>query len=287
MIDYKQLDQYIDNLEKLLLFLREYRNKKYEDTQAGDYLREFHYLKELLRSSAWPQAIPPEFLCNPDSDEDKNERASNVLATLVPLGNLSFLDFGCGEGHVAHQAAETAKKVVGFDTIPHTWGRWVKDNLYFTTELQDLKDHGPFDVILVYDVLDHCDDPVAVLQQVKSLRRANGPIYVHCHPWASRHATHLYHQINKAFLHVIFSEQELLKLGYKGRKTVKLLNCMETYRKWFAEAGLEVKMESPSRKPVEDIFLRDPLLHKRMKAHWPGNLPNQECNLESVDYIVA
>jgi 2-polyprenyl-3-methyl-5-hydroxy-6-metoxy-1,4-benzoquinol methylase len=288
MIDYKQLEQYIDSLEKLLLFLRDYRNKLYEDSQAGDYLREFHYLKELVRSSAWPEAIDPGELCTPDSEDDKNERAATILSNIVRLEKLSFLDFGCGEGHVAHQAAQIAMKVVGFEfTAQERWGRWARDNVYFTTNLNDLNQHGPFDVILLYDVLDHIDNPVEILKLVKSLRRINGPIYIHCHPWASRHATHLYHQINKAFLHVIFSEQELLKLGYKGKKTAKLLHSMGTYRKWFADAGLQVKTESPNRRPVEDIFLRDPTLQKRMKAHWPDNLPINELKLESVDYIVA
>jgi len=287
MSDYKQLDEYIENLEKLLVFLRDYRKRQFEDSQTGDYLREFHHLKELLRSSAWPPAILPEFMCRPDSETDKHERAMTILAGLVPLAQLSFLDYGCGEGHVAWEASHAAKKVVGFDIEEQSWGHLVKDNLYFTTNFNDVRQHGPYDIILLYDVLDHCDDPVATLKQVKEVRRGNGPIYAHCHPWASRHATHLYHTVNKAFLHLVFSDKELLKLGFKGIKTAKLLNSMETYRKWFKDAGLQVKMEVPHRKTIEDFFFHDPLISRRLKAHWPGNLPHNEVNLESVDYIVA
>jgi len=287
MSDYQQLDEYIENLEKLLGFLRDYRKQKFEDSQTGDYLREFHHLKELLRSNAWPAAIVPEFMCRPDSETDKHERAVNILTGLVPLQKLSFLDFGCGEGHVAWQAACTAKKVVGYEIEDQPWGHLVKDNLYFTTNFNDVKQHGPYDVILLYDVLDHCDDPVAILKQAKQVRKSNGPVYVHCHPWASRHATHLYHTINKAFLHLVFSEKELLKLGFKGTKTLKLLHSMETYRKWFADAGLHVKMEAPHRKPIEDFFFRDTHISRRIRANWPGTLPHDEVTLESVDYVLA
>src|ERR1019366_10098171 len=118
MIDHNKLDEYIGTLEEILLFMRDYRNIKREDALTGDYLLEFHHLKESLRSRAWPDAIPHEAICRKDSSEDKEFRAQDILSDLIKLDELTFLDYGCGEGHIVMEAAKTARLEVGYDINP-------------------------------------------------------------------------------------------------------------------------------------------------------------------------
>jgi len=62
-----------------------------------------------------------------------------------------------------------------------------------------------YDFILINDVLDHAADPLDMLEQVNKIRNPETKIVVRCHPWTSRHGTHVYKQMNKAFLHLIFN----------------------------------------------------------------------------------
>jgi 2-polyprenyl-3-methyl-5-hydroxy-6-metoxy-1,4-benzoquinol methylase len=283
MIDHKKLGEYIRTLEGLLVFLKDYQKKQREDYSSGDYLLEFHNLKNLVRSSEWPAAIPPDMLCNQNSDEDKFMRASNILGEMVSLKDLAFLDFGCGEGHVvAASLAQEPRFSLGYDMLRHP--SWDHLEGVFTNGINIMRSHAPYDVVLLYDVLDHAEDPIQVLEEVKSVRKSNGPIYVRCHPWTSRHATHLYHQINKAFLHLVFSEKELLKLGFKGMKTIHLLSPQEHYHHWFRQAGLEIKHELVRKTPLEDFF-KHPLVHQRLRdnhEHFPAS-----CEIDFIDYLLA
>lgn len=284
MIDHKKLDDYIKTVEELLLFLREFRDRKREDSMSGDYLIEFYHLKDTLRSSVWPAAVPADTVCDPNSAQDKQERAEGILADMTSVQDLAFLDYGCGEGHVTIEAAKTARLAVGYDP-KGSWGTNDAKNLRFTREITKVKAWGPYDVILAWDVLDHCDKPVEELKNMNAFRKGNGPVYIRCHPWTSRHATHLYHDINKAYMHLIFSEKELLTLGYKGLKTAKITRPIETYREWFRQAGFTIKTERPSRVQIDEFFVKEPLVFQRLKQHWPNQIP--DISVEFVDYILA
>ena len=115
------------------------------------------------------------------------------------LNDKSFLDFGCGEGHVVFQAAKNnVKKSVGYD--PHSSLPASEGECCFFNDFEKAREEGPFDIVLMYDVLDHLKgfeegmDCTAisnrmseVLSQVKLLTHENSKIYLRCHPWCSRH----------------------------------------------------------------------------------------------------
>lgn len=298
MSDHNKIDQFIGTLTELLAYLKDERSRLWEQASAGDYLLEFTQLKDLLRSSQWPPAVPAEVLCNPDSETDKKNRAQGILENMVSLDGLAFLDFGCGEGHITLEATYQQPRLsVGYDAVRQGWERFDShtfkrhDIFRMTTDLAEMRRLGPYDVILCNDVLDHDKDgdPVGILKEIKKVKRSNGPVYLRCHPWTSRHATHLYQRINKAFLHLVFSEAELLKLGYKGVPTFKLLSKhTETYRKWFGEAKLKVESEKITRRPVEDFFVQHSLLNRRIKQNCETDaFPFNECNIEFIDYILS
>jgi SAM-dependent methyltransferase len=179
----------------------------------------FEALKDLLGSGQWPQAAPDFLICE-ESDKDKYERAEGILAYMgQDIKGKKFLDFGCGEGHVAQKAVELgAESAIGYDTKQLGGLTWDSQtgNCLLTTDIEKAKAGGPYDLILLYDVLDHSEDPVNILATARDMLAPQGRIYVRCHPISSRHATHLYKKINKAYIHLVFTDDELKQLGYEN-----------------------------------------------------------------------
>ena len=138
-------------------------------------------------------------------------------------------------------------------------------NQYVTAEAvrRGMRLDPPYDIILMYDILDHQIDknPVDVLAEAKALLSPDGIIVARMHPWCSRHATHLYHKYNKAYLHLLMSESELTKAGLVGTPTRKDVTPPTTYRNWIDAAGLSVVYEELVRQPVEGIFKQQQVMN--------------------------
>lgn len=275
-----------------------------ENTPASD----FEQLKNLLNSDKWPPAVHPSLICNLSSEQDKQERAEGILDLIIDihLENLTFLDFGCGEGHVINKCLDqNPKMAVGYDVAPsERWDTHRKgDNILFTTDWKKVEESGPYNVILIYDVLDHMSLPQAEvieeLKKIKKLLAPNGKIYVRTHPWSSRHATHLYHDLNKAFVHLVFTPEELKELGYEnGLFCREIIHPIRTYNALFDGAGLKRAYGPQNLKEnVEPFFVKNQLIANRIKRNWKPSdnndlktgkaFPTQQCEIQFVDYILT
>lgn len=213
------------------------------------------HVQELLANPDWPPAID-EYLQASPTTEDQINRANAILDMVVtrPLNGSNFLDFGCGDGWVAKQAlAQGAISATGFDLLPSDC--WKSSNgVRFTNVFRELKKNS-YDIVLLFDVLDHCESPLEVMKQVRSLVSDNGVVYVKCHPWTSRHASHLYKQgLNKAYIHLYLSWEELVDLGYTPLFTRPEKNPIEAYHWWFKSGGFAVDREFFSESKVPEFF---------------------------------
>lgn len=91
----------------------------------------------------------------------------------------SILDFGCADGVFLefckmHFASTT--KLYGTDISEHLLGQ-AKDNGWNVVPLRDLEKLGrTFDLITLWDVIEHLDDPGAVIARLKKLLSARGRI---------------------------------------------------------------------------------------------------------------
>ena len=300
----KQILDYIKAIEHLSLFLKELLEQENklapEPVSITDKIKETASLKLMCKKGNWPEAIPEEYICGEDYDS-RMFRAYGIIEQYlqsVDLTQKKFLDFGCGDGLVAEVALKFGAEVsVGYDIKPDDlWDKIEKkDNLIVTNNLDDLIGYK-FDLILLNDVLDHCDDPDEVLQTISSLLAENGTVYCRCHPWTSRHGSHTYKKLNKAFIHLIFTDEELYRLDIDLVKKLTTLDPIATYQEIIKKNNFTIKSEKTIITPVEILFSLDPVIVRRIKNHWieqgdnayaDGDaFPREFLEIDFVDYVL-
>jgi 2-polyprenyl-3-methyl-5-hydroxy-6-metoxy-1,4-benzoquinol methylase len=250
------------------------------------YSEKLYRVKPLLDSPEWPVAMNPDSIV--ETTAAKKLRANHILDLIVIeiLEGLKFLDYGCGEGYIVAEAANRqVASVVGYD-IERQW----EDNPCLTNDFQAVIDGAPYDVVLLYDVLDHCKNPVEDLIKIRDLLSPRGRIYLRMHPWCSKHGGHLYKTINKAYAHILFNEAEQLKLfGATSPFVHKLTKPIITYREWFLHAGFNIVQESIIRDPELDPFfanMENVHVKERISTPWKGDNPDKALTLNFVNYIL-
>jgi len=251
---------------------------------------DFQKLKALLESDAWPHAVNPQLICNIQSEEDKFERAEGILDIMVNenLEGKKFLDFGCGEGHVAIKAKEKCELSIGYDIQKSGSNDW---NDVLTTNFEKVKSHAPYSVVLLYDVIDHAtnESPVEILEKIKLLTNKDSTIYMRCHPFIGRHGGHLYQTINKAFMHIVFNKKEMSDLGYETNDTQAVLKPLAQYKNFIDQSGLVMKNYTIDRYPVEPFFSKNKLVKNRIMSVFSdkGLFPEFQMQQSFVDYVLT
>jgi len=258
---------------------------------------EFQFLKTVLESDNWPEAVNKNLICDPSSDQDKLERGRGIISLVVDddLKDKKILDFGCGEGHCAYCATEQSPSIsVGYDLIEHP--RWKKfeskENLLLTSDFGLVTQKGPFDIIVLFDVIDHLKnstDQVDILKKMKSVLAPQGKIYMRCHPLTSRHATHLYHNLNKAYAHLVFTEEELRKIVpesiYK-ENNISSPYPLKGYDQIIKDSGLQVFDKSEVREKPEDFF-KTPMIADRIKRNTGHkDFPYHQMSLQFINFVL-
>lgn len=287
-------------VEELTSSLREYSDSIRSELKKLSYEdEEFKTLKKLLESSEWPQAVSELQLADENSESDKDERAENIIDIVLPsLKGKKFLDFGCGEGHVANEAAKSSAFSVGYDIVKNPRSRFEWENegekILLTTDLEKVKSRGPFDVILLYDVMDHVQysTPEEILKIVHSILADDGRVYMRVHPWTSRHGGHTYRKMNKAFVHLIFTEEELASLGVELEYNLRIKTPIAAYRSWLKDSGLKNSIEPElDQQAVEPFFGANSTIRKRIlrsigDGEWRDDCPVWQMSQCFWDYVL-
>lgn len=301
-MDQKTIKEYLRALEHMTSFMRSLLEEELKTPPMPlndrERLSEITTLRLLAKSDKWPLAVPEDLICGEDEDQ-KLARAAGIVNDFIrtDLSNKKLLDFGCGEGHVPYVAANLVgvQLAMGYDPIDQNWSHF--DNtvgLQFSTDFEEIKKNGPYDVVIVNDVIDHADENI--LLKAKEVKTPNGRIYLRCHPWTSRHGTHLYKELNRAYLHLVFNTDELFGMGLKETHTKKIIHPLRTYRKMIEEAGLSITEEETITHPVELFFTHEPAVLRRIKANWEASdnkalaagkeFPREILEIQFVDFIL-
>ena len=141
-------------------------------------------------------------------------------------------------------------------------------------------------MVLLYDVLDHCIDPVEALNLVKSISSSDTEIHVRCHCWVSRHGGHLYKQLNKAWAHLFVTQDELDAMGIKTEFVQRYFYPIARQTKWFEAAGLLIKRSDVTKSHVERKFFNRQVLTSRLPNGFKNTLPIPQMEQTFNDYVL-
>lgn len=248
---------------------------------------EFEKIQELLQGQEWPEAVPDFLICKM-TEEDKMERAEGIVDFLdIDLTNKKVLDFGCGEGHVVKLLREKSIDCSGFDISKQGALEWEKEDGYLlTTDWSKILAKKPFDVVFLYDVLDHAESPIDCLNKVREVATPESHIVLRTHPFCGPHGGHLYQTINKAYLHLICTPEELEKLGCKLDFNQKVLFPLATCENWFKEASFAIKKSNTVKNHIAQFFMRNPVVRSRINKLYPNEFPSWQMSQAFNDYVV-
>ncbi len=130
-------------------------------------------------------------------------QAANAAAYVIPFieervsitPGMRVLEIGCGEGGVMKAFVQRGCTCVGveLDAQRITWGsEWLSEELtkdqirfvakdIYATSTEELG--GPFDIIVLKDVIEHIHDQPAMISRLKELLVHNGIVYFGFPPW--------------------------------------------------------------------------------------------------------
>jgi SAM-dependent methyltransferase len=278
----------IDSLEKILKEL-----KKDVLQQPASNNNHLEALQHLLNSPDWPSAVDPDLLCNENNELDKIERAEGIRDIFIDesFENKKILDFGCGEGHLVQAITERNPIItVGYDYICSPKVKIKKDQGFITFDKDVVKENGPYDIIILYDVIDHLEDITIpeCLKFLKEILADNGKIYIRAHPFISRHGGHTYNKINKAFAHLFLTENELRYLypDIKNYPTNKIIYPVKTYREYIDQSGLTVHSVKVVNSDIEEFFKRREIAEIISKNN-NFEAPIMQMSMQFVDFVLT
>jgi 2-polyprenyl-3-methyl-5-hydroxy-6-metoxy-1,4-benzoquinol methylase len=105
-------------------------------------------------------------------------RLLDLIGAEVPAGRL--LDVGCGHGLLLDEARQRGYEVVGLEPAAEA-ARYARETLGLDVRqeaLESFEPNGPFDVIVLADVLEHTLDPTSVLVRCSELVADGGAVCI-------------------------------------------------------------------------------------------------------------
>lgn len=242
---------------------------------------------DMVKSNMWPAAVNENLIIDRNNEEEKQERAQVIIELFLEesLENKKFLDYGCGEGHVVEAASKLSTYAVGYDI--KSFSKWNEINCI--SDWNKIVENGPYDVILLFDVLDHLinESPIEALNKIKSITSKNGSVYVRFHPITSRCATHSYHKLNKAFVHLVLNHDQLMQLLPNEEDYIPNNGSsrpLKSYEEYIRESGFIIESRNEITEKPEEFFKNPNIANIIQNKTGFNEFPEFQMSLNFVDY---
>jgi len=304
----KNIQKINDSIESIIKNLYEFKKLLIESNSGDEVapdkigqivqqeLEDFDSLRKALESEKWPEAVNVNLICDPTNEQDKLERGRGVIDLMIEfdIKDKKLLDFGCGEGHLPFVAASDYESTmaVGYDCLKNDkWSNFQKENLMYSDDWNDVLKNGPYDVIVIFDVIDHAknENAVSILNKAREALKYDGRIYMRCHPYISRHGTHLYHHLNKSYAHLVFTKEELTKIVPDQRfveDNINVIFPLITYKEFITKSNLEVESMREIRSNVDSFFKIPKIAERIIKNNSLTSFPEFQMGIDFVDYVL-
>ena len=239
----------------------------------------------------WPLAVPSHLIVPSGDNTIKQFRAVQVVGLMnMQTQGMNVLDCGCGDGYVANELSNEAQAVVGYDIANSTtWAELATNNLTFTTSKKTVESKGPYDILLLYDVIDHLEgeNSDSFVRWLSTIMKPNGRVYARCHPWSSRHGAHLYETKNKAYLHLAMTADELAIAGLKTGPNLKVVKPFVIYDSLFTKNGFNIETRK-GQTEIPEPYFDDAVLDRIIKVTWKGAVDRETAlrimSIQFIDY---
>ena len=163
----------------------------------------------------------------PGDEDDMAGRELALLRGAFPhfsdlVHGKRVVDFGCGFGKQSLALArEEGCQVLGIDANPtrvQKCRRLAADKGFDDGRIEFVERPSPemlgtYDIVISQNAMEHFDDPLAVLDQMKSLIRPDGRILIAFGPpWLSPRGSHMHFFCKVPWLNILFSERTVMNV---------------------------------------------------------------------------
>lgn len=246
-------------------------------------------LKSFLYGETWPAANDPEYEAN--CDFVKKAFLDSELTNRTISKNEKFLDYGCGNGNCISTIAQNYDcKCFGYDIFQHE--NWANlENINFTNSYEELMSSGPYDVVMINDVLDDVrgESPVVFLNKISSVTSADAEFYVRCCPWISISGNEICTKLNKAFVHLVFTEEELNDIDpLVSNHRFPITTPIKTYANYFEKSKLKIVYAKKTIINVDQFFKNNFFIRDRIIENTKcKEFPEYQMSIKFIDYLLV
>lgn len=269
-----QLEKLTQNYENIKLQL-----EKHGMPIINEYEQNLQTLKRKVDSEEWPVAVNPDSICFDDSDFLDQAIALINLFIKRPLARKKCLEIGKKNYFLLEELEKEQATSYGFYDNADP----IKPNQ--TSDISQLKKWDLFDIVIINEYLDSENiDAIKTLELARSSLNDDGTIFLRCNPWLSRHGGEFYETVNKAFLQLFFDPIEMVRIfGIDQKSKRYLYKPLDCYRNWIKMSNLEIMNETVLRTKVEDFFIINPELLKKVLLNFE-NVQEALDNM-SIDFV--
>lgn len=114
------------------------------------------------------------------------ERTSYLKKYLGNKKKINLLDIGCSTGFFIEAAKKEGWRCEGLELNPSAARFGIKRGLkIYQTNLENFKTNIKYDIITLFDVLEHLSNPKQIIKYAKKILKKNGLLYVYVPNWDS------------------------------------------------------------------------------------------------------